>query len=45
LTITNASRKRLPWGRFTSDMIDVSVAEREVLLTVAARPTAADRVE
>jgi len=29
LTITSASRKRLPWGRFCSDMKDVSVKERE----------------
>ena len=29
LTITSASRKRLPWGRFVSDMSDVSVTERE----------------
>jgi hypothetical protein len=29
LMITNASRKRLPWGRVVSDMSDVSVKERE----------------
>ena len=28
LTITSASRKRLPWGRFGSGMNDVSVKER-----------------
>jgi len=28
LMITSASRKRLPWGRFVSDMNDVSVKER-----------------
>ena len=28
LMITSASRKRLPWGRFVSDMSDVSVKER-----------------
>src|SRR5258705_11611213 len=29
LMITSASRKRLPWGRFVSDMSDVSVKERD----------------
>jgi hypothetical protein len=28
LMIASASRKRLPWGRFVSDMDDVSVEER-----------------
>src|SRR5712691_206366 len=44
LMITSASRKRLPWGRF-SDMRDVSVKEREMLLTAAARRTSARRAE
>jgi hypothetical protein len=28
LMITSASRKRLPWGRFASDMSNISVEER-----------------
>src|SRR5713101_2893553 len=43
LMITSASRKRLPWGRSVSDMSDVSVKEREMLLTAAARRTSAHR--
>jgi hypothetical protein len=44
-TIANASRKRLPCGCFASDMIVVSVRERMLLLTAAARPTAAGWAE